>query len=469
VNHSSEFIGARLLSALPQTQVLQAVILLLVSGACAWLMLVWSVPPWMALAALAGLVVLGLVFLYPFWALFLLIILVFTPMDLGKFTAAQMWGVVTLSVGFLSLIFKRRPFDGGPFFVPMICFGGILLISIFHARFPAPVWNGCRRFFTYFLLYLLILALVDSTSRLRNLLNAFLIVGLINALLGIYTAYFLKGADERAAGLIGNANHLGFLCAFVIPLAFHRFLNTRGLWRRAALLCLCGVLLAGVIVSASRGAALSLVAGLLVIGYQSRRRLWLLSPLILLLVTIIPMAPEVFFRRVSNLGEDVEHSISLDPTTKLTSRGYLHRAGLKVWRDHPIWGVGTGNFGRYFATSNYNPGWNRGVDLPQHNLYLRVLVENGLVGLAFFAWLLWRLACQLWFLLASSERQRDPELRAAAQGLIGSAAIFIVMGMSMDFLYIHELYILFALSTLTYRYAKGELPSSPPLQRESFS
>ena len=462
MNRLTEIARVRYLPPLAHFQGLQAAVLLLIAGVCAWMLLVMAVSPWIALAALAVLVTLALMFLYPFWALFLLVIFFFMPVELGNLTLAQACGIVTIAVGFVSHIFRRRALDGGPFFVPMISFGGVLLFSLVYARLSEPVWQGCRRFFTHLLVYLLILALVDSAERLRHLFDAFLIVGVANALFGIYKAYSVNSIYERASGLVGNANQLGFLCAFAIPVAFHRYLNTSGLARRGGYLSLCGIFVAGVIVSASRGAAVSLLAGLLVMAYQTRRRLWVLSPIIALLFALIPLAPDVFFRRVSNLGEDVEHSISLDPTTKLTSRGYLHQAGFKVWRDYPLLGVGTGNFGGYFSSSNYNPGWNRGLAIPQHNLYLHVLVENGLVGLTLFSWLLWRFARQLWFLLISQARQASPELRATAQGLVGSAAIFFVMGLSMDFLFTHELYILIALSTLTYRYAKGELPSNQP-------
>jgi len=53
--------------------------------------------------------------------------------------------------------------------------------------------------------------------------------------------------------------------------------------------------------------------------------------------------------------------------------------------------------------------------------------------------------------------------------LVGSTVILFIMGLSMDFLFTHELYILMALSTLTCRYIKGELSSSPSAPQGYYS
>jgi O-antigen ligase len=186
-----------------------------------------------------------------------------------------------------------------------------------------------------------------------------------------------------------------------------------------------------------------------------RRRLPALAPIAALLLALLPFAPEVFFRRVSNLGEDVRDSISVSQPGELTSRGYLHKAGFKVWKDHPILGVGAENFGRYFATANYNPGFLRGRELGQHNIYLRVLVETGVVGAAIFAWLLWVLGSRLLDLWRSSPTL-DPIMRASADGIVASTVVWAVMGLSMDFLFAHEFFILLAMVHLTHRLTRGE-------------
>lgn len=439
---------------LTERQILQGLLLLGIGSGCALALLVFSLPPWAILAAAAGVGGLALVFSYPFWALFLLFVLFFLPFDLGNLTVAQICGLVTIVVGFVSHIYRRRPIAVGPYFVPMLCFAGVLSLSFLYARYDELVWMGCRRFLTNLLVYLLTLFLTDSIPRLRNLLDALLLACVCNGLYGVYAAYSSGETLERGSGFVGNANHLGFLCALAIPIAFFRYVDGRGVWRRAFYLALCGLLLAGIIASASRGAILSLLAGLATCAIQLRRRVLLLVPVVLVFLALLPIAPEVFRKRVSNLGEDVERSVVLDPSTKLTSRGYLHKAGVRAWKDHPIWGVGTGNFGRYFATSNYNPGWARGVVIPQHNVYLRVLVENGLVGFVIFSFILWHFARELMSLMLSTAHLPVSEIRTVAQGLVGSAAVLAIMGLSMDFLFTHELYILLALSHLACRYVE---------------
>jgi O-antigen ligase len=441
-------------------EVKQIVVLSLATLGCYTVFIVLSLPPWKALGGLLASAALAGVFAYPFAALYALFCVFFLPMELGELTLAQICGAVTLLSIFLSHTSRRRTLAGGSFFMPLFCYAVIILLSTFYARHSEPVWLGLYRFSVNTLLYLMTLPLVDSSKRLRWLVGSWIAIGTLNGVYGVYVTFASNQSLERAAGFVGNANHLGFLCAFAVPLCFHRFLRAHRVLARLAYLGLIALMIMAVMASASRGATVSLLAGLAVCAFQARRRLPALVPLAALILVLLPFAPRVFFERVSNLSEDVRDSVAVSQPRELTSRGYLHKAGLKVWKDYPILGVGVGNFGRYFASTDYNPGFRRGKEVPQHNVYLRVLVETGLIGAAVFGWLLWILAARL------IEIQRrapglDPDLRATAEGLVASMVIWAVMGLSMDFLFTHELYILLALVHLTHRFTRGEAQSIP--------
>ncbi|MBI2069095.1 MAG: O-antigen ligase family protein [Elusimicrobia bacterium] len=66
----------------------------------------------------------------------------------------------------------------------------------------------------------------------------------------------------------------------------------------------------------------------------------------------------------------------------LTGRVSIWTGSLKVWSDHKVLGVGPGN-SKHFLPS-YLPYWLNDRQQHPHNLFLRVLCETGLIGLAAF-------------------------------------------------------------------------------------
>jgi uncharacterized membrane protein YecN with MAPEG domain len=287
-----------------------------------------------------GLVGVLLAFAYPFWALYLLVCLFFFPMDLGEFSIVQVCGALTVLVGFASHLHKGRSLRAGPFLVPMLCFGVVMVLSLFYALALQPVFGDLHRLVANTLIYLLVLILAGTPERLRHMLGAFLLAGTSNAAYGLYTTYSSGQFLERASGFVGNANHLGFICAFAALIAFHRYAEAGRRQTRLAYLALCGVLLGGVTASASRGATVSLLAGMLLCAYQLRQRLRLLAPVILIVIALLPLAPKVFFDRVSSLGEDVENSTSASRssspraatcTSPASRSGRTTQSGASAW------------------------------------------------------------------------------------------------------------------------------------------
>jgi O-antigen ligase len=100
----------------------------------------------------------------------------------------------------------------------------------------------------------------------------------------------------------------------------------------------------------------------------------------------------------SRVGQALREFETADQSTKPTSLGYravFWPTTLRMVRDHPIFGVGTGGF-----ADGYRPygqgveGW-RGNDTGDpHNQFLKILGEQGLIGLVAFLFLIFRaLAC----------------------------------------------------------------------------
>jgi len=130
----------------------------------------------------------------------------------------------------------------------------------------------------------------------------------------------------------------------------------------------------------------------------------------------------------------------LEVTNKLAiaERVIYWAAGMSIFRDYPLLGVGLGNAGLYFLKKMPAYGWglweisllfNYRTMIPNtKSLWVRILAESGLIGFAvFMGWyyLLWKSA---WF----SRQSKDPRLRMI--GLAGSIVLFgfLLEGFSVD-------------------------------------
>jgi O-antigen ligase len=136
----------------------------------------------------------------------------------------------------------------------------------------------------------------------------------------------------------------------------------------------------------SRGGLISLGVVLLVgCVYAGRAR-----PAFVALVVAVTLIGAVF------LGNDASGAVQRLTSTNTSGRSDIWKIGLRMVRANPVVGVGSGNYTvaerHYLLTA---PGAIQRGDLivttplPAHNIYLHVLAEMGIVGLALFLSILW--------------------------------------------------------------------------------
>jgi O-antigen ligase len=186
---------------------------------------------------------------------------------------------------------------------------------------------------------------------------------------------------------MANPNNFGQLAALAFPLALYQYIFGKG-WVRWLGFALSGVLVAGIVVSISRGALISLIIVFVVVMVRERRRLIPLLLVAVLALSAVPLLPDFFIYRVENLNDDVKNSIMIGNKQTLTSRGHLNTAGLRIWAANPVMGVGLGNFGRYYIKREFIGGMTAGAQVMPHNIYIQAMAEMGTVGLAVLVWML---------------------------------------------------------------------------------
>lgn len=185
----------------------------------------------------------------------------------------------------------------------------------------------------------------------------------------------LGSAVPRYAGPVGDANFWGRDLVLFLLLALGCALADRGLARLAAggasLLLGVAVLLTG-----SRGtflaAAVAVLVWLCASGPRTRRSLWLVPAVLVLLLAL----PGVGSRLASLNGPQT--ASGTDPS--LDGRRNALAYGTSMFLDHPLLGVGPGGFITEVATYQRRAGDNSPPIAP-HNLYVQQAAETGTPGL----------------------------------------------------------------------------------------
>jgi putative inorganic carbon (hco3(-)) transporter len=189
----------------------------------------------------------------------------------------------------------------------------------------------------------------------------------------------------RMSGPIGEQNRYAQIMLVVLPLAlFGLRIDGQG-WRRVAVMSAALIILGGVFLTFSRGAAVAL-AGLLVVlvAWRYVRFSHMLAMVIASLLVIVLIAPE-FLGRVDSLRAvtSLVSGEGEDPDGAILGRTTSNLAALGVFADHPIVGVGPGIYAAEHSQAYANELGLRhfGTSRRAHSMYLEWAAELGIIGL----------------------------------------------------------------------------------------
>jgi len=184
-----------------------------------------------------------------------------------------------------------------------------------------------------------------------------------------HTHYMHTSRVEGTLGFL-NANALGALHTIYTLFIIGLFLVDRHFWRRVAYLILIFGGIYSLMYSFSRGAYVGFLVGLIFIGFIRTRKLLILLVVFLFVWKLI--VPLSVMERVT--GTFVEQSEGSDVISvggvdlETTGRTKLWEEALNYFYKNPITGTGYGTYQRL-------TGWDT------HNVYLKNLAEQGLIGL----------------------------------------------------------------------------------------
>jgi len=259
-----------------------------------------------------------------------------------------------------------------------------------------------------------------DARRGRRALAVYLTAFAIVSALGL-VLWVMHGASfaSRARGLVGHYMTFGGELLLFIPVALAISLTARTprwRWGAAAVALLA---LAPLAATFTRSAWLGLFVSCAVILAVER-------PLGLVFLALAGVA--AWFLAPGAWGARI-HSVADPANLWNRQRVFMWEAGVRMFRDHPLTGVGLQDLHALYDQYRSPDSVERAGHL--HNAYIQIAASMGLVGLAAFAWLYASLLRTAWAgLKVGAGRHEGSELAAGVRlGVTAALAGFLVAGL----------------------------------------
>lgn len=320
------------------------------------------------------------------------------------FSSIPLFSSVSLPIGIATLaayLFRsKNPGKKSKNRMEAVYFLALVFIFWVVVSNPEAAILGEDRFwiFTFAQLWVLMALsgeLLDTPQKQKTTMLIFALAGLVSAIFAIMQGEISEEAVSsiRVSGLATNANQAARY--FIIALVFFYYLRSKTEKPFLKFFYLVGIFITffGVFFTVSRSGMLLLFGALgLILIFQPRVK----NKVGLILLTIVALVVLSFFAEsIFRIIGDIFPAIQEGSDT-VGLRYNLWRAGWNMWLDHPITGVGIGQYNyllRHYMVGFEGPTVNFASP---HNTYVQVLSETGIIGFILFMAMLIRSFQNLW-------------------------------------------------------------------------
>ncbi len=296
--------------------------------------------------------------------------------------------------------------------------GVVGLGAIILATAPFSIWMGgsVHTFTDVYVKIILIFILMLNTLTTPKRIDRFLwLIVIASGYIGFRAVFdYVRGINlvenGRVQGAVGgmfkNPNDLALNMVAVMPFAALFVMRAAGVLRRLVAAG-CGLMMLGAVVaSQSRSGTIGLAMMMLVLGgHIARRRPGLAVAAALAFLLALPLMPSSYWHRLSSITDQ-----SQDETGSREARRILLMESFRAFLQHPITGVGAGQF------KNYDPEGRQEAWRESHNVILQVAAELGIFGVGVLLFLIGRAALSGRYTrrLLRRAAPRGPDAAAAA-------------------------------------------------------
>jgi putative inorganic carbon (HCO3(-)) transporter len=378
----------------------------------------------LVLGALAVLVIGVAVLVSPTLAVALLVGVVYTrASDLAETRFGVPSFVIPAAVATAGLMYFRRLLGGDPdrrlvhdetipALLLVLAWVGVVVVGVVYAVEPDRTWSRVLELVRVLVVFFAVVISIRRPDAFRAAGWALIISGGFMAAVNVYqfvsgtfdndylglaqseVAQIVTGEADapRIGGPLASPNFFALVLVPVVAMAWSRVVSVAESSARRALAAGCGVLsLVAMVLTFSRGAlvGLALIGMILVWRARPSPRQWAVLALIVLLASLaLPANYKERAGAVLEFFPGASQSEESDPS--LRGRTSEVTAAWQMFLDHPVVGVGGGNYeGRYQEYAEDIGLESRRVERQPHSLPLEIAAEHGLIGLMVFGLLLW--------------------------------------------------------------------------------
>ena len=241
--------------------------------------------------------------------------------------------------------------------------------------------------------------IIERSGGMHWLYLALIGVGIFRVFYGEGSISIDRIADTRVQARIAGANAVGFYCVLGIIGMLALLKEVKSIWLKGALVASGAVSLYGVILSASRGAMVALIAtailwpALCMVSIAKYKTRAIAGAVVVLIA---------FYWIFQFIIQDTYMGVRFTRATQLEDgssqvRLELFMTGLQTFARNPIFGVGLGQFSTVSRLGHY-----------AHNEFAEIIATTGLPGLVIYFsiyWMVW------WRLVWSLRHVQDPLTR----------------------------------------------------------
>ncbi len=192
--------------------------------------------------------------------------------------------------------------------------------------------------------------------------------------------------DVRLIGPLADPNFYGLILVAVAPVAIYLFLDEKRLWLRITAVLAAFFMVFIILNTYSRGAFVALILILGLIALERKISPSLLAGIGVGVLLFAPLLSGSFGERMSSLldlGSSAETAVYEESSFRGRTSEYI--SGILMFIEHPILGVGIGNYRRNYQKYSSRLGLDSRTEARgAHSLYIEIMSETGILGIVTF-------------------------------------------------------------------------------------
>ena len=373
-------------------------------------------------------------------AIYWLIVLIPFSMAISPAPANVFMGLLIGLFIIKKILIKESIFPKTALNLPLLLLFIISCVSIFNSiNLPDSLRGGVLRFLQFSFIFLIVAAEIKDRKHIDKIV-ASLILGLtlisVDEIWQVFSGHdFIRGYEPiinlgmvRATASFKDANTLGIYVSAIAPLILGLAIY-HSKWKKKAVFIFLSILaLAAVALTYSRPTLLAVYVALFFLAIAGKKKV-----LIAFLAVFTLLSPFMLPKAVKTVAKDVNYN----PIRFMCNddRIAIYRNSLNMIKAHPYIGVGVNTYMKNYKQYKEFPEYRNVVTsdfLYAHNNFLHMAAEIGLIGLAIFVWLLFKL-----FREAPSvyRHLQSDYLKAIYLSLMACLIAFLVNGLTESSLY----------------------------------